>query len=321
MNVLLTSAGRRTSLLAAFRAAARRRGGQALAGDMDGLAPALYLADQAVRLPRVTHPDYLPALLAAVEGHGIRLIVPTIDTELPVLAAAAPQFARQGCVVLVSGPRLVRVAGDKWKTAGLFRACGVRVADSWLPGHLHRAELPPRLYVKPRHGSASQHNYRVHRDDLPGVLPHVPRPIIQAEVHAPEITVDALLDLAGCPVHCVPRLRLRTVGGESIQGVTIRDDDLRPWLLQVLAVVSRLGGRGPVTLQAFCTPDGPLLSEVNPRFGGGFPLTLAAGGDYPEWILTMLEGGTVQPCFGAYRCPLYMTRHYVEQFPTAPLWA
>jgi carbamoyl-phosphate synthase large subunit len=75
-----------------------------------------------------------------------------------------------------------------------------------------------------------------------------------------------------------------------------------------------------VTLQAFLTDEGPLLSEINPRFGGGFPLTLAAGGDYPEWIMQMLEGRCVPPRLGDYEVDLYMTRYHAELIGQKPLW-
>lgn len=320
MNVLITSVGRRTSLLKAFQEAVHRRGGKVLAGDVDGLAPALYLADGAVRLPRVMDPRYVWELRELVDRHRIRLIVPTIDTELPVLAAAADDFADQGCVVLVSAPELVKVSGDKWITVQEFGARGIRVPKSWLPEQVETQALPKRLFVKPRAGSASRDAQAVDRSHLAFALSRVPNAIIQEEITAPEFTVDALLDLNGRLIHYVPRLRLRTLGGESIQGVTVPDTDLRTWLTQVLAVVADLGGRGPITLQAFLTPGSPTLSEINPRFGGGFPLTYAAGGLYPEWILQMLEGQMAAPRLGEYKVNLYMTRYYVEIFTEYPIW-
>jgi carbamoyl-phosphate synthase large subunit len=110
------------------------------------------------------------------------------------------------------------------------------------------------------------------------------------------------------------------MAGESIQGVTIDDAELRPWLLSVLDALSAIGAIGPLTLQAFLTEDGPVLIEVNPRFGGGFPLTNAAGGTYPEWIVEMLAGGAFAPRFGEYRRGLYMTRYYAETYTSDPPW-
>ncbi|MGE5552030.1 MAG: ATP-grasp domain-containing protein [Bacteroidota bacterium] len=320
MNILITSAGRRSSLVTAFKEAAHRRKGLLYAGDIDSLAPALFLADQALPLPAVQSPEYIPRLLALAAEHSIRLIVPTIDTELPVLARASDGFSRQGCPILVSPPELVNICGDKWQFVKVFDAHGIKVPHSWLPGEADSDTLPDRLFIKPRNGSASLNAYRVHRNQLEQLLPLVPYPIIQEEITAPEITIDALLDLEGRPVHYVPRRRLRTIGGESIQGVTISDAGIKGWILRVLSLVSSMGGKGPLAIQAFLTQGEPTLSEINPRFGGGFPLAKAAGGDYPEWIMMMLEGKTVAERIGDYKPNLYMTRYYTELFLEEPLW-
>lgn len=320
MNVLITSAGRRVSLVQAFARAAQARGGQVLAGDASGLAPTLYLADRAFQLPSVSAEGYVPHLLALVRKHNIGLLVPTIDTELAALAENAGAFGEVGCTALVSSPAFVKLSGDKWLTHEAFAAYGIDVPQSWTPDELSEAKLPERLFVKPRDGSASRDTYHATPETLASVLPRVDKAIVQEELGGPEITIDALLDLDGTPLHYVPRVRIRTLAGESIQGVTISDDDVREWLTGLLEVAARLGARGPITLQAFLTDRGPVLIEVNPRFGGGFPLAYAAGGHYPEWLLALLYGERLEPRLGAYQKGLYMTRYNVEYFTTEPLW-
>ena len=307
----------------AFKKAAGARGGRVLAGDMDSLAPALYLADEPVCLPPVSGDEYIEFLKGVVERYRVGLIVPTIDTELPFLAAGQEEFLRLGCRVLISHPDCVQVLTDKWKAVCSFSDYGVRVPISRTADTLSAdevSELPDDLFVKPRNGSASMHTYQCTRGELAEILPLVPNAIIQEYLPYPEITIDALIDFDGAVIHFVPRRRIRTVGGESIQGVTIIDSEVNAWLLRVLQVVSELGGRGPMTLQAFLSPDGPILSEINPRFGGGFPLALAAGGDYPEWIIQMLEGKKIEPRIGLYRGNLYMTRYYSELIIEEPVW-
>jgi carbamoyl-phosphate synthase large subunit len=320
-SVLLTCAGRRGSLLKLFQAAAHGRGSSLLAADFSPLAPTLYLADKGFGLPRVLSADYIPHLLALVQQERVNLIVPTIDTELLVLSRNIELFAANACVALVSSPRLIEVTTDKWLTALACGKAGIRVPRSWLPCEVDSHQLPERLFLKPRDGSASQHIYAASRERLAETLLLVPNAIIQEHLEGFEITIDALLDLQGHPIHYVPRRRIRTLGGESIEGVTIEDVELRPWILTVLEFVSRLGGRGPITLQAFLTQDGPVLTEINARFGGGFPLTHAAGGHYPEWILRNLHGEALRPCFGEYKAGLYMTRYSVEHFTEALLWS
>lgn len=320
MNVLITSAGRRTSLLALFQEAARARGGRVFAGDMDPLAPALYLADQPLRLPPVSSPEYLPFLLDFVRANAIRLVVPTIDTELAVFAEGADRFARAGCRLLVSSPALVAACRDKWRTAEVFGAAGVRVPRSWLPEDALKADLPEALFLKPRDGSASKDAFACRRSDLAALLAQVPNALVQERITGREVTIDALLDFEGRPIHCVPRIRLKTVGGESVQGVTIAEPGLDEWLEGLLRLLGGMGGVGPMTLQAFLAEDGFVLFEINPRFGGGFPLGHAAGGRYPQWLLAMAAGETVAPRLGQYVAGLSMTRTYREIFTREPLW-
>lgn len=313
MNILITSSGRRTSLLKFFRVAAHKRGGKVFAGDLDSLAPTLFGADGAFRLPPIMSADYVSVLEELIEKHRINLVVPTIDTELLVLARNRPRLEQASANILISDIHLVECARDKWKTHELFVRHGIRMPRTWLPEELDRADLPERVFLKPRDGSSSLNTHAVRRQDVSNILPSVPCPIIQECVSGTEITIDALLSLDGEPIHYVPRIRLKAIGGESVQGVTIDNATFAPWMGRLLGVLQSLGGRGPMTLQAFLVPDGdPIFFEVNPRFGGGFPLGHAAGGEYPEWICRMLEGEMMPSKLGMYERGLYMTRYYEE---------
>jgi carbamoyl-phosphate synthase large subunit len=215
---------------------------------------------------------------------------------------------------------VVNICGDKWLTFEFLSKKGIATPQSWLPENLDVASLPDKLVVKPRDGSASLHVHKIFKEMVNTVLGIVPKPIIQEEVQGQEITIDALLDLNGDPVHYVPRRRLKTVGGESIEGVVISDDNIRDWLLYALRAIGEAGGKGPITLQAFLTDAGPVLTEINPRFGGGFPLTNAAGGCYPQWLVHSLAGMNPSLQIGDYKVGLYMTRYYVEHFIEVPVW-
>lgn len=314
LNILLTSAGRRTSLLKAFQEEARKTGGKVFAGDIDGLAPALFMADYPIKLPPVHEEHFIPALLEMVQKYKIRLVVPTIDHELPVYTHWQEEFAKVNCRLLISTADLIEICGDKWQTIKVFGAKGYTVPRSWLADNLDLVQLPETLFVKPRNGSASQNTFSVKKTDLAVILPFIPKPIIQEYISGKEITIDALLDFKGQLIHYVPRLRIRALGGESIQGLTISDREFRDWIVELLNEIGKLGGRGPITVQAFLTENGPVLSEINPRFGGGVPLTLAAGGNYPAWILQMVAGREITPKIGEYKVGLYMTRYYREIF-------
>jgi carbamoyl-phosphate synthase large subunit len=320
-NVLVTAAGRRTTLVRAFVEAAHLRGGRVYAADVDGLAPALYVADDAVRIRRTDDSRYVEDLLDTVERLAIRLLVPTIDTDLPMLAQEAARFLDAGCRVAVSSSSFVETTMDKHHSGLAFGAAGIRVPRSWIPPLPALVELPSQVFVKPRTGSASQDTYRIDSSEVDGVLRLVRQPIVQELLTGPEITIDALLDLDGQPIHYVPRRRIRTLGGESIQGVTLdHDPAFETWIEDVLAHCAALGALGPLTLQAFITADGPVLSEINARFGGGFPLALEAGGRYPEWLLDMIDGVAVAARLRAYETGLFMTRANAERFVREPKW-
>jgi carbamoyl-phosphate synthase large subunit len=222
-----------------------------------------------------------------------------------------------GCRALVSTPSFLDVVLDKWATVQHFSGQGIRTPDSWLPESSPPGAWPDPVFVKPRRGSASKSARRVARNDVSPVLDSTPDPIVQEVVEAPEITVDALFDFEGTLLHYVPRRRVRTMAGESIQGRTLPDAEVASWLRPVLREAGRLGARGPITLQAFLTDPEPTLSEINARFGGGFPLGHAAGGHYPEWIVRLCGGESVEPRLGDYEAGLCMTRAYTEWFVEA----
>jgi len=320
-HVLITAAGRRTSLVRSFVEEAHRRHARVFAGDVDALAPALDLADEAIRLVPTDDPAYIADLLATVERHGIRLVIPTIDADLPILAGHCLTFLQLGCRVAVSSPSFIETTLDKHQTGVVFGGAGVHVPWSWLPPMVPNSNLPERVFAKPRRGSASQDQFHVAREELDGVLPLVPDPIVQEVLIGSEITIDALFDFEGQPIHYVPRYRLRTLGGESVQGVTLEHDErIETWIERLLAVCSRLGAIGPLTIQAFETGGGLILSEINPRFGGGFPLAHAAGGTYAAWLLDMVEGHAVAPRLRVYEPGLYMSRYNVEHFTRQLRW-
>lgn len=320
--LLLTSAGRRVSLLRLWQRAAAVRHRAVYTTDLDSLAPAVLLVDRSFPLPRVKDPAYLPELLRQVETLGLSLIIPTIDTELPVLARSAGQLRAAGACPLISEEAFIDLCNDKWAFGRAFAEDGFDTAAAWLPEEaLDLGDALPRdLFIKPRDGSASQHAYALTRSELSETIPRVPNAVVQERLRGDEITIDALLDFSGQLLHYVPRRRIRTVGGESIEGETIDDAPFAPWLQGVLSAAGRRGARGPLTAQAFLTERGPVLTEINPRFGGGYPLGYAAGAHYPEWLLALAAGEAVQPRLGDYVRGLYMTRHYEETFTTRRPW-
>ncbi len=279
------------------------------------------MADEAARLPRVEDGRYLGSLRELVRRSQIGLLVPTIDTELQDLAGHRETIARWGCLVAISSPELVRAVSDKWLMRDLFRGVDVALPKAWLPGTL---ETPT-----PCHHMSSSSPARQRQPGRPSprarACPGGCRRAFRRDHRGGDRRrgglVDALLDLKGNILSYVPRRRIKTIGGESVEGVTIAHTPFASWMERALGRCGERGARGPLTVQLFLTPSGPVLTEINPRFGGGFPLAAAAGADYAESLFRIRSGEPVPASIGAYRVGLYMTRSYEERFLVSPPWS
>jgi carbamoyl-phosphate synthase large subunit len=309
--VLLTSAGRRVALLRAFRRALDALGGgRVLAADARPSAAALHEADDHFLVPRCDGPDYVPALLDICRAENVALVVPTIDTELPALARARDAFARAGVLVAVSGPATVDIAFDKAATAAFLARAGIPAPRTFdlAAAVADGSGVAFPAVLKPRFGSGSIGVHVVHDlEELRFYAKRVPRPLLQERATGAEYTLDVLVAPGGDVVCVVVRHRLETRAGEISKGWTVRDPVVEEW---GRLVAERLpDAAGPLTLQCFKTADDRVLFiEINPRFGGGFPLALQAGADYPRWLLEWALGRPSTACAGGWRPDVAMLR-------------
>ena len=315
-SVLLLSAGRRVSLLRAFEAELRKRDGTAkvFAGDMrPHLSSACASAQAAIELPAVRAAGYVEALLTACRERDIGLVVPTIDTELAVLADAKPLFERHGIVLAVSAPALVKVCRDKRDSDALFRHLGLTTPRIYGTD----ADIRYPCFGKPLDGSRSIGALVVHDEaEMRLARSRNTNSIFMELVDtraADEYTVDLYYDRAGALKCLVPRRRIEVRDGEISKGITERND-LAAYLQRHL---SRLDGAlGCLTLQVFRHRDGGRYwtIELNPRFGGGYPLSHAAGANYPGWLIDEHLGGQAIAVFDTWEEGLLMLRYDAEVF-------
>jgi carbamoyl-phosphate synthase large subunit len=290
VNVLVLSAGRRVELVQAFQKAMQDHapGSKVVAADAQGLAPALYHADEAVLLPRVNDPTYLESLCSAITEHRISLVVPTIDPELPVLAELRPEIeARTGTRVMIAEPWVTRICNDKMLTQDHVVRNGLLAPQLFeRPDEMGVEDFPAIL--KPKAGSSSIGVHVVdNREQLDYLLPRTADPMIQELVIGDEHTVDCFCDFEGSIVSIVPRLRIATRGGEILKGRISKDPEI---ITAVKALLTSLPMPGHSTVQCFKTERGIEFIEVNPRFGGGAPMSIAAGADSCANLIRLLRG-------------------------------
>jgi carbamoyl-phosphate synthase large subunit len=285
-----------------------RAGAWTLATDLNPLAPALYHADRHELVPAVRDPGYVPALRELVDRHGISLVVPLTDLDHGVLARSREEL---GALVLLPEPEVVDALADKWLSHRLFEERGIGSPPTWLPEALPD-ELEFPVLVKARHGFGSRGIYRcADRRELEFFLDYTDHDsMVQACCKGEEFSVDVFCDLESRCLNAVPRTMIESKGGESIKGMTIADEKL----IEVGRHVSEtLGLVGPANVQCFREPDDShLVTDINPRFGGGFPLPTAAGSRYPELALALAAGERPEPRLGEFRAGLVMTRFFSE---------
>ena len=303
--VLFTCAGQRVDIVTAFRDA----GATTVAADVDRLAPALYHADHRAIVPRVDDFGYVPALHTLVEQHDVRLIVPLTDLDHHVLADARDELG--GALVLVSGAEAVARCSDKYQAHVFFMETGIGSPPTWLPTDLPE-DLRYPVLVKARKGFGSRHIYRAENSaELEFFLRYTAADsMVQAVCLGTEFSIDVFCDLDGRCLAAVPRTMIESKGGESIKGMTIRDDELIRFACRVSEALPIIG---PANVQCFREPNGELqVTDVNPRFGGGFPLPTAAGSRYPELALALANGERPEPRLGEFREGIVMTRYFSQ---------
>ena len=329
MNVLLTCAGRRNYLVGYFIEAVGGRG-SVFAADVSPFAPALHEADQGFLLPAVEDPSYAECLLALCREKQVSLLVPLHDLELPVLCRERERFAQIGTTVLVSSPEVIDTCFDKWATAQFLarealEGPGTYRSLSKVYAALNRGEIAFPLVVKPRWGSASigivqadhieaiesAYWYACERLSK-SVLPKSerggsgPAILIQERLAGEEYGLDIINDFSGNYLCTWVRKKLCMRAGE-----TDRAEVLRHSALELIGekIGRSLKHTGILDCDVFVCDEVVFVLEMNPRFGGGYPFSHAAGANLPAILIALVEGRTpearhlsINPSLVAAKC-------------------
>ncbi len=300
--VLLTGVGKRYDIVSSFAQHA-----VVVAADPSPLAPAQYAADHRYAVPRIDDPGYVPALQDLCARHDVRAVVPLTDLDLEVLGQARADGRLPG---FVPDPEIARATFDKYETHRLLERLDLPSPPTVLPGE--PVESYP-VMVKPRWGSGARSIHRA--PDARAAeffIGYIDEPVmVQRFMDGPEFSIDTMSDAAGRCLNAIPRTMIESRGGESIKGTVIADPELVDLGRRV---VEALGNRGPCTVQVFRDREiGLGITDVNTRFGGAFPAPMYAalpGRTYPELIVRMAAGETIEPHVGEFRAGITFTRYY-----------
>ncbi|WP_339147762.1 MULTISPECIES: ATP-grasp domain-containing protein [unclassified Sutcliffiella] len=291
INILFTSSGRRVSLINSF-IELREDVGKIITADRNNLVPTAMISDKHYTISSVRNENYISEIINICKEENINLVVPLIDPELTILSKSLNCFEEIGVKVLVSSEELNNIANNKVDTYNFFIENNILTPKVYNVQEINEITYP--IVIKPFDGSSSKgvtivKNVR----ELSFFREYIPNAMIQEYVVGKEYTVDVMLDFSGNIITIVPRLRIETRAGEVSKGRTVKDIEI---INAAKEVVEKLpGAMGCITLQCFKKDDGSIVFiEINPRFGGGIPLSIGAGANFALWTIQILRGNSIK---------------------------
>lgn len=288
MKLLFTCVGRRVELIQEFKKAAYelKIDLEIFGADVTESAPALHFCDHTVLAPRISDLTYLPTLQAICKEKKIDALIPTIDTDLLLLSQHKNEFGNTR--VIISDTEKIALCRDKRRTADYFESVGLKSphpVDNWKE---YKAGYP--AFIKPKDGSSSIFAYKVENEmELQSFSEQVPDYIIQPYVDGTEYTIDIFCDFAGNPIFITPRIRLAVRAGEVLKTKIVQDEKIISEIKQLIADYKPCGQITVQMIREKSTEDDYYI-EINPRFGGGAPLSMKAGANSAKALLRLLQG-------------------------------
>ncbi|WP_176407314.1 HAD-IA family hydrolase [Fibrobacter sp. UWB4] len=294
IRILFTSVGRRVELMQAFKKAATDLNADVViyGADIVDNAPALFYCDKKIIVPRIKAPEYIPELLRICEQEKINALIPTIDTDLLLLAKNKAKFTAIGTEVLIAAEDKVQLCRDKRFTADYFIKCGLKSPKPIDDYTQYKGGFP--AFIKPKDGSSSINAYKVHNaEELKSYASMIDDYIIQPFIEGTEFTIDAFCDFKGNPIFITPRERVAVRSGEVLKTRIAQDNVMIAECKHLLADYRPSGAITVQLIKQNSTGDNYYI-EINPRFGGGAPLSIKAGADSAKACIELLMGKKVE---------------------------
>lgn len=294
LRILFTGVGRRIELIQAFRQAALHLGInlKLYGADMAGTAPALTFCDFTRKVCGMGEPEYIRQLLEICKEDHIDLLIPTIDTDLLILSKNVQEFEKEGTKVLVSKPEKIAVCRDKNYTADFFESCGLKAPRTYNNYKKYSGEYP--CFIKPKDGSSSINAFKVNDlGELEVYAEKIGDYIVQPYIEGKEYTIDIFCDFDGSPIYITPRERVAVRAGEVLKTKICMDDRM---IQESRKLIEKFRPCGPMAVQLIRqdVTEEDYFIEINPRFGGGSPLSMKSGARSAEAILKMLSGERIE---------------------------
>lgn len=312
INILILSAGTRNKIVQYFKKNLSGNG-RVIATDMSTIAPAIYEADKYYIVPRITEPGYIDIILDICKKENISGVLSLIDPELSLLAENEDKFKAVGTTVIGSSYELCERALDKMQMFEWLRSHGYNCAKSYVDKNEFFADVKTGkanypVFVKPVRGSASMAISKVFDNETVDLLfNHSDNLMIQEYLDGQEIGADCYIDLlSGELVSVFTKKKIVMRAGETDKSVSFKDEKLFELIKKF---VNESGWRGQIDIDIFEINGEYYISEVNPRFGGGYPHAYECGADHMKLIVNNLNGIVNSDVIGNYKENVYMMKY------------
>lgn len=312
MNILILSAGTRDKVVQYFKQALAGEG-RVICTDCSPYAPALYDADAHYVVPRITRPGYIEEIFDICKKEAITGVLSLIDPELSLIARYEKEFRALGVTVIGSSYGLCERALNKWDMYCWMEAHGYPCAKSYITldafyEDLDRKEIGFPVFVKPVKGSASLHISKAgDRETVEFLFSHGEQMMIQEYMDGQEIGADVYIDLLSREVVSIfTKKKLVMRAGETDKAVSFQNERL---FMEIERFVKENGFCGQIDIDIFERDGVYYFSEVNPRFGGGYPHAYACGADHMTLIKNNLAGIANERRIGCYAVNKVMMKY------------
>ncbi|KHD38332.1 carbamoyl phosphate synthase-like protein [Clostridium acetobutylicum] len=297
MNILLTAVGKRVQLIKCLKENAKIYG-----CDISSLAPASKFVDGFYKVKKYNEPGYIEDIIRICRNENIDFLIPLFEREFLDLCSYRQELKKVGTELLLSGKTIIEICNDKWKSYEFFKENQVKCPITYL-----RDEIPSvieyPLIVKPFDGMGSSSVFKVNnKRQLEFFLEYVENPVVQQFIEGKEYTIDTLCDLKGNVIFAIPRERLEVRSGEVSKSRTVKNEKIIEAVKDLCSKLQNTASRngenliGPLTIQCIVDNLGEIyFIEINPRFGGGVPLSFKAGGDYGRYLKDISNDLKVEP--------------------------
>lgn len=311
MNILILSCGTRNKIVQYFKKELGNRG-QVIATDCSELAPALYEADKHYIVPRITDDNYLDVILAICKENNVKAVLSLIDPELSILAKHKAAFLEIGTTPIISDFNVVEMCFDKYKMYEFLLENGFNTPKSYVDKEVFYKDVEAGnikypVYVKPVTGSASINiNICSSKEEIELLFSRFDNLMIQELMNGKEYGADVYIDMiSNEPVAIFTKEKIKMRAGETDKSVSVKDPVLFDLIKQF---VKKANFKGIIDIDIFKVKEQYYISEVNPRFGGGYPHAFECGVNVPRFIINNLDGDINNMTIGNYEEGIFMMK-------------